>query len=180
MLLPPHTDYRSSQPHSVSPAAYRTHLPYPAAASSYPSPAPVRPYDIGKDFSAMNFGGLSLDDGARTAQRAHASTAPFGGMFGTVPGFDTSSTSSLNSPYAGLSKLPSAGPQYKAPDQSQIGGNRSNSLESGDKVASTLGTRRESQTTERQSDSSSARPANMHSRSSSLLYASKNTPSAAV
>jgi hypothetical protein len=176
MLIPPQTDYRSSQAHSVSPAAYRTHLPYPAAASPYPSPAPMRPYDIGKDFSAMNFGSLSLDDGTRSAQRPGASTAPFGGMFGTVPGFDASSTSSLNSPYAGLNKLPSATSQYK---EVQIGNNRSNSLENGDKVASTIGTRRDSQTGDRQPDSNTTRPANLHSRSSSLLYASKNAPSTA-
>lgn len=179
MLLPPQGDYRSSQPHSVSPAAYRTHLPYPAAGPQYPSPAPVRPYDIGKDFSAMNFGGLSLDEGTRSAPRPAPSAAPFGGMFGTVPGFDTSSSSSLNSPYTGLNKLPSATSQYKAADQGQIGGDRSNSLESGDKVASALGTRRESANPDRQPDSNAARPANTHTRSSSLLYASKNAPSSA-
>lgn len=178
MLVP--QDYRSAPAAhpSAAAAAYRQHVPNPYAAvpSPYASPAPLRPFDIGKDFGGMSLGGLSIDEGVRSTKPSNP--APFGGMFGPIPSLD-SSTQASSSPFTS----PPATSGTAATSYKSIGGglnsNRSNSLE-GDKSngGAVPHVSRESLIEHKSDPNVTHRPPALHSRSSSLLYASK--PSALV
>lgn len=195
MLMPQAAEYRNPGPQHHSP--YRGVPPpptYPANASPYGSPAPIRPYDIGKDFAGVNLAGLSVDEGIRGSKALGGSTAPFGGMFGSLPGFDgplpshaapgagipsstfpsiaSSGSTSVNTP--GSAATPNS---YKHLSSAATSG-RSGSLDHGDKSA--VG--RESSAGIPADNSASARPPPQHSRSASLLYGTKQSgsPSAGI
>lgn len=193
MLMPQAAEYRNPAPHHQS--AYRGVPPPPAFAatpSPYGSPAPIRPYDIGKDFAGVNLAGLSVDEGVRGSKALGGSVAPFGGMFGSLPGFDGPvpsqvapgpSSSSSGFPSIATASASNIAPgaaasanSYKNLASSTTG--RSGSVDQGDKTSSGR------DTLPRQAESSgvSTRPPPQHSRSASLLFPPKQSgsPSAAI
>lgn len=195
MLMPQAAEYRNPAPHHQS--AYRGVPPPPAFAanpSPYGSPAPIRPYDIGKDYAGVNLAGLSVDEGIRGSKALGGSVAPFGGMFGSLPGFDgpvqshaapgagvsSSGFPSIASAGSASSNMPNAssGQQSYKQQLANSTGGRSGSVDQGDKSAASR------EAAPRQADSSvvSGRPPTQHSRSASLLFPPKQSgsPSAAV
>lgn len=187
MLMPQAAEYRNPTAHHPSPYRGVPAPPtYAANPSPYGSPAPIRPYDIGKDFAGVNLAGLSVDEGIRGSKALGGTAAPFGGMFGSLPGFDgpvpahaapgansgfpsiaSSASTSANTP--GSSATPNSFKHVSAVPSS----GRSGSVDQGDRSASSrdLSSARAADT---------VRPSTQHSRSASLLYAPKTsgTPSA--
>jgi hypothetical protein len=196
MMIMPQGPYREPNNHPAN--AYR-HVPpppsFPANASPYASPAPIRPYDIGKDFAGVNLAGLSVDEGIRGSKALGGSTVPFGGMFGSLPGFDgsgaanvapgpgmTNTFPSIASNGASATNPSNPSPGYKGyPGNSSTISGRSGSVDSGDKGA-TAGTARDATAPSRGAEPllPSSRPPTQHSRSTSLLYASKQAGSPSV
>lgn len=193
MLMPQAAEYRNPAPHHQS--AYRGVPPPPAFAASpspYGSPAPIRPYDIGKDFAGVNLAGLSVDEGVRGSKALGGSVAPFGGMFGSLPGFDGpvpsqvapgGSVSSSGFPSIASTTASNLSPgipanvgTYKNVTSNATG--RSGSVDHGDKSSST----REALPRQAEPSAISSRPPPQHSRSASLLFPPKQTgsPSAAI
>lgn len=175
MMLVPQGDYRNAPPalhHAPSP--YRNvnnlspYAPPNPGLSPYGSPGPLRTLDIGKDFGGMNLGGLSLDEGVRS-KPSSSTSAPFGGMFGSIPSFETGS-GRANSGAAAFAQqnvsAPSKPEGYGSSRPTGAVAARSGSFDSGDKAvtASVPSSGRERE------DSTTTRPPALHSRSSSLLY----------
>ena len=181
MMLVPQGDYRTAPPaHHHAPSPYRNMSninPYPPpnpGLSPYGSPGPLRTLDIGKDFGGMSLSGLSVDEGARS--KPSSNSAPFGGMFGSVPTFDASRPP--NSGAAAFAQQPVRINSSGKPSESYASrptgavAARAGSFDSGDKSAPpSAGRDRE--------DSSTSRPPALHSRSSSLLYHSGKASSGA-
>lgn len=175
MMLVPQADYRNPPPaHHHAPSPYRNInnlSPYPPqnpGLSPYGSPGPLRTLDIGKDFGGMSLGGLSVDEGG--AHNKPISTAPFGGMFGQVPGFDSSPAPRPSSGAAAFAQQPVSGTSQQAKPENYAPSRptgavaaRSGSFDSGDKSAPPA-------TGRDRDDSPGSRPPALHSRSSSLLY----------
>ena len=174
MLLMPQGDYRANS--SLPPATFRQSVPYPGhpSPSPYAAPALPRGYDIGKDFAGMNIGAISIDEGVRP--KPASSGAPFGGMFGAMPTFDTLPHSS-SSPFIPPRSMPATSSAYRPYIPTGAVSARSNSLDTVEKAALATGSLRDSlaERVERHPENNAAnRPPSLHSRSSSLLYASKN------
>lgn len=189
MLMPQAGEYRNPTTHHPSPYRGVPAPPtYAANPSPYGSPAPIRPYDIGKDFAGVNLAGLSVDEGIRGSKALGGSAAPFGGMFGSLPGFDgpvpahaapgasastfpsiaSSASASANTPGSAATSNP-----YKHISAAATSG-RSGSVDHGDKSNAS----RDLSSSARPSDPTvSARPPPQHSRSASLLYAPKPSAS---
>lgn len=197
MLLPQAAEYRNPASHTHHSSPYRgvpAPPPFPANPSPYGSPAPIRPYDIGKDFAGVNLAGLSVDEGIR-GSKSLGGSAPFGGMFGSLHGFDGAVPSHHAAPGAGVSasgfpSIASAGavnanvPSNSAAPNSykhlaSSGPGRSGSVDHGDKIAAPRDT-----VPSRQADTAgtASRPPPHHSRSASLLFPPKQSgsPSAAI
>lgn len=190
MLIPPQTEYRN--PPALTASAYRAVAPAPTYAASpspyAPSPAVVRPYDLGKDWTGASLASLSVNDGTRSNKPVGtAGAAPFGGMFGTIPGFEAMPNTSISAQQGsapvnqslsssavgsglGSTSSVSSGIPYKGFNNTNTSGyTRSGSVDGGEKVPGPG-----ANTISRPTDGATSRPAAQHSRSSSLLYASKN------
>lgn len=206
---PHHPQYASQHPQahhiaSASAGAYRNVSPYsmgnpslsPYGSSPYSSPGPLR--DIGKDFGSMAFGGLSMEDSFRDSkpQPSTGGTggAPFGGMFGSIPSFDSSvrpgpanaaAAAAFNQQPATNTAANNGAGSGISPSGAVSA--RSGSLDSGDARAGGSGNAASGAgagTGAARDDSSSNnagsynRPQASHTRSSSLLYGSTGKPNA--
>lgn len=189
MLMPQAAEYRNPTPHHQSP--YRGVPPPPAFAanpSPYGSPAPIRPYDIGKDFAGVNLAGLSVDEGIRGSKALGGSAVPFGGMFGPVAGFGGQGPSQGSSGVSAFPSSSSAAPASSVGPGVPIGGNpykgnaasvtgRSGSADQGGTGASP----RDTLSLQTEPSATTSRPPPQHSRSASLLFPPKQSnPSAGM
>ena len=172
LLMPPQGDYRNSP--SIPSAAFRQSVPYPGHPShtSYVAPTLPRGYDIGKELAEMSLGSTGISDGARP--KSSSTKAPYGGMFGAMPNYETQSQSS-QSPFPPPGSTPTSGSAYRPYVPYNAASTLPNPLENNEKPAPPIVTSPRDTLTERQPDKIfNNRPPALHSRSSSLLYASKN------